>query len=269
MTLRAAIAAGAALLMLATTGCANQDRSARPAAGGASPTATAPATAAPPVTPTRSAAAAPTVRPTTSRRPAPTALPPGLRRTTGVRGVALTFDDGPHPQWTPKVLDQLRAARVKATFCMVGSKVRQHPALVVRIVREGHQLCNHSWQHDVDLGTRPEAQIRADLARTNQAIRTAVPGVEIPYYRQPGGRWTPEVVAVAKALGMQSLHWTVDPQDWAKPTASVISKRVTDRVRPGSIVLLHDGGGDRSATLRACPGMIAAIKQRYGVTRLK
>ncbi|MBO4205339.1 polysaccharide deacetylase family protein [Micromonospora echinofusca] len=269
MTPRAAFAACTALLMLATAGCADQDRPARPAAGGTDPTASAPATVPPSVAPTRRPAPTPTVRPTTSRRPAPTALPPGLRRTTGVRGVALTFDDGPHPQWTPKVLDQLRAAGVKATFCVVGSKVRQHPALVVRIVREGHQLCNHSWQHDVDLGTRPEAQIRADLARTNQAIRAAVPGARIPYYRQPGGRWTPEVVAAAKGLGMQSLHWTVDPQDWAKPTASVISKRVTDRVRPGSIVLLHDGGGDRSATLRACPGLIASIKQRYGVTRLK
>ncbi|PZG00611.1 polysaccharide deacetylase family protein, partial [Micromonospora deserti] len=202
-------------------------------------------------------------------RPLPTTLPAGLHRTTGVRAVALTFDDGPDPVWTPKVLDRLRAAGVPATFCVVGTQVRRHPQLVRRIVREGHQLCNHSWHHDMDLGRRPVGQIRADLVRTNKAIQAAAPGAKVPFYRQPGGRWTPEVVAVAEQLGMRSLHWTVDPQDWGKPTAAKITERVYVAARPGAVVLLHDGGGDRGATLTACPGMITDLKHRYGITKLR
>lgn len=218
--------------------------------------------------------ATPTPRPTRSTpsrprlRPLPKTLPAGLQRGTGVRQVALTFDDGPDPVWTPKVLDRLRAARVTATFCVVGRNVRRHPQLIERIVREGHQLCNHSWNHDLDLGRRPVAEIRADLVRTNKAIQAAAPGARVPFYRQPGGRWTAEVVATAKQLGMKSLHWTVDPQDWGKPPAATIAKRVHIAARPGAVVLLHDGGGDRRATLAACPALIGDLKRRYGVTKL-
>jgi peptidoglycan/xylan/chitin deacetylase (PgdA/CDA1 family) len=188
---------------------------------------------------------------------------------TGSKSVALTFDDGPHPTWTPKVLDLLRAQGVKATFCLVGVKVHADPGLVARIVREGHTLCNHSWQHDLDMGKKSEAQIRADLERTNREIRRAVPGAKIPYYRQPGGKWTPAIVTVSRSLGMAPLHWDVDPQDWDKPGAAMISKRVAAHARPGSIVLMHDGGGDRSGTLAACPTVIGQLKKRYGIVGLR
>ncbi|MER7440038.1 polysaccharide deacetylase family protein [Micromonospora avicenniae] len=260
-----AVLAYALGLVLVLGGCAGPDR--RTAAGGPTPS-----TAATPPSPSPK----PTVSPKPTRtsptrpplRPRPTKMPAGLRRTTGVRSVALTFDDGPSPAWTPKILDQLRSAKVTATFCLVGSEVRRHPELVRRIVREGHQLCNHSWRHDLDLGRRTVAEIRADLERTNKAIRAAVPNAKISFYRQPGGVWTPEVVAVAKQLGMSPLHWSVDPQDWRKPPAKTISKRVLAAVRPGSIVLLHDGGGDRAATTAACSGLIGELKRHYGVTRL-
>jgi len=202
-------------------------------------------------------------------RPLPAKLPSGLGRNTGVRPVALTFDDGPSPAWTPKVLDHLKAAKVTATFCVVGREVQRHPELVRRIVREGHQLCNHSWRHDLDLARRPVGEIRADLERTNKAIQKATPGAKVPFYRQPGGRWTSEVLGVAKDLGMRPLHWSVDPQDWDKPTAATIGKRVHAATRPGAIVLLHDGGGNRAATLAACPKLIADLKQRFGITRLR
>ena len=197
-----------------------------------------------------------------------TSLPAGLIRTTGTRQVALTFDDGPHPEWTPRVLDHLKAAGVKATFCVVGVKVRQHPALVARIVREGHTLCNHSWQHDLKLGRKPSAAIQADLARTNQEIGRAAPGAPVNYYRQPGGMWTARVVTVARTLKMKPLHWDVDPQDWAKPTAAQIRTRVLTRARAGSIVLLHDGGGDRGRTLAACPTIFQTLKKKYGIMLL-
>ncbi|TDB69801.1 polysaccharide deacetylase family protein [Micromonospora sp. KC721] len=247
-------------LVLLVAGCGD-DQPAERQPGAATPI----VPASPSVQPDPAPSPTRTSRPKPRLRPEPTALPAGLRRTTGVRRVALTFDDGPDPTWTPKVLDQLRAGRVKATFCLVGTEVRQHPELVRRIVREGHQLCNHSWRHDFELGRRPVAEIRADLVRTNQAIRAAVPDAKVPFYRQPGGRWTPEVVAVAKQLGMRSLHWSVDPQDWAKPKAPVLEKRVLGGVRPGAIVLMHDGGGDRSRTLAACPRVIADLNRRFGI----
>jgi peptidoglycan/xylan/chitin deacetylase (PgdA/CDA1 family) len=195
--------------------------------------------------------------------------PLGTKRLTGSKAVALTFDDGPHPEWTPKVLDRLRAERVKVTFCLIGKQVRRYPALVARIVREGHSLCNHSWQHDLNLGEKTEEEISADLARTTRQIRQAVPGVAVPYYRQPGGNWTPEVVEVSKKQGMVPLHWDVDPSDWEEPGARVISERVAQQARAGSIVLLHDGGGDRSGTLAASPEVIRTLRSEYGIVRLR
>ncbi|GGM20258.1 MULTISPECIES: polysaccharide deacetylase family protein [Micromonospora] len=272
MNARIPLAVGLGLLLL-VTGCGEPDSRTEPGAAPAwssAPSPTPEATTGP--VPTPAATPSPTRTsppPPPPVRPRPTALPAGLRKTTGVRGVALTFDDGPDPVYTPRILDQLREAKVKATFCVVGTRARRHPELVARIAREGHQLCNHSWQHDMDLGRRPLAAIRADLKRTNKAIRAAVPDAKIPFYRQPGGRWTAEVVAVAKQLDMRSLHWTVDPQDWAKPTAATLTKRVHKAVRPGAVVLLHDGGGDRTATVTACPRLITEIKDRYGITKAR
>ncbi|MEU5942442.1 polysaccharide deacetylase family protein [Micromonospora sp. NPDC047548] len=260
MRARPVLAAAFGMVLL-LAGCGEPQRDPRQAAAPAPTAASSSPAATPPPTPTPQQ----TTRPKPRLRPKPTTLPADLRRATGVRAVALTFDDGPDPAWTPKVLDQLRDARVKATFCLVGTQVRKHPELVARIVREGHQLCNHSWRHDFDLGRRPVADIRADLIRTNRAIQAAVPGAKVPFYRQPGGRWTPEVVAVARQLGMRSLHWTVDPQDWAKPTAETLIKRVHGSARPGAIVLMHDGGGDRSRTLAACPHVITDLKRRFGI----
>lgn len=260
---RAALVSAFCLLLI-VTGCGQAGTGPDPAAAPPTPApapSTPPAPAASP-SPTRSTPPAPV-------RARPTGLPAGLRKTTGVREVALTFDDGPDPKYTPTVLDQLREAKVKATFCVIGKRAERYPELVARIAREGHQLCNHSWDHDMDLGRRPKAAIRADMRRTSAAIRAAVPDAKVPFYRQPGGRWNAEVVAVAKQLGMRSLHWTVDPQDWAKPTAPTIAKRIKKAARPGAVVLLHDGGGDRAPTVAACPRVILDLKTRYGITKLR
>jgi peptidoglycan-N-acetylglucosamine deacetylase len=212
---------------------------------------------------------APTPSPSVTKKPRGKIGPFGSRRMTGGKAVALTFDDGPHAVWTPQVLDRLRAAGVKATFCLVGAQVRRNPELVRRIVREGHTLCNHSWRHELNLGTLPAAAITANLLATNREIHRVVPGAKIPYFRHPGGKWTQAAVTAARELGMTSLDWDVDPRDWESTDAHQIGTRVITDARPGSIILLHDGGGDRQGTLAACPGMIQTLKARYGIARLR
>jgi peptidoglycan/xylan/chitin deacetylase (PgdA/CDA1 family) len=261
---------------------ASAERSAGQHRGGASAQSTRPA-------PTRSAPAPATHKPSPNQggggnagagikpRPALPAKPPpvvgditfGAKHSTGSSAVALTFDDGPDPTWTPQMLDLLKQYGIKATFCVIGIHVRDYPQLVARIVREGHTLCNHSWLHDIKLGSKTPAQIQADLARTNAEIRKAVPGARIPYYRQPGGKWTASIVTVAKAMGMTPLGWSVDPADWAKPGTKAIVARVMQHTHTGSIVLMHDGGGDRSQTLAACRTLFPWLKQHYKLVQLR
>jgi peptidoglycan/xylan/chitin deacetylase (PgdA/CDA1 family) len=161
--------------------------------------------------------------------------------------VALTFDDGPDPATTPQLLQLLARHRVHATFCLVGANAQRHPALVRKIVAGGHTLCNHTWNHDLKLGKLPAAKIKDDMERTNAAIRRAVPKAKIKYFRAPGGKFTPAVVAVARQLGMASIYWKVDPRDWDHPEGetpaqhrSRVIARVEKHTRKGAIVLSHD-----------------------------
>ncbi|HEX5540532.1 MAG TPA: polysaccharide deacetylase family protein [Micromonospora sp.] len=194
--------------------------------------------------------------------------PFGSHQTTGSRTVALTFDDGPDPRYTPQALALLRRHRVTATFCLVGINARAYPQLVRAIVADGHTLCNHSWNHDFGLGSRSRGAIRKDLLRTNAAIRAAAPDAEISYYRQPGGHWTARVVAVARDLGMTSLHWAVDPQDWRRPGAARIASHVNSTTRAGAIVLLHDAGGDRRNTIAALRSILPHLTRRFDLAAL-
>lgn len=194
--------------------------------------------------------------------------PSGSRRTTGAEYVALTFDDGPDPRFTPEVLALLREHDVKATFCVVGQLAEAYPDLIRDIAADGHTLCNHSWDHDIGLGSRSVSEIRQNLTRTNQAIQAAAPGVRVSYYRQPGGAWTDRVVDVAEELGMSSLHWTVDPQDWALPGADVITAVVTQGTIDGAIVLLHDGGGERQGTVTALRRFLPVLATRHQLDAL-
>jgi peptidoglycan-N-acetylglucosamine deacetylase len=187
----------------------------------------------------------------------PSFVPGAVARTTNSQAVALTFDDGPGEQ-TLAILGLLRQYGVKATFCLIGVRVREHPELVRAIVRDGHTLCNHTWRHDLRLGTRSADAIQSDLRRTNAEIRKAAPGVPIRYFRHPGGRWTPAALSVAQQMGMTAVGWTVDPSDWdikAYPPGPVLTshviRNVKQNVRPGSIVLSHDAGGERRSTVAA------------------
>ncbi|MCI4062972.1 polysaccharide deacetylase family protein [Micromonospora sp. R77] len=194
--------------------------------------------------------------------------PYGAWMHTGTDRVALTFDDGPDPQYTPQVLDLLRSYGVKATFCVVGENAQNHPDLIEAIVAEGHTLCNHSWNHDTTLGKRSPESIRADLLRTNDAIRAAVPDARITWFRQPGGEWTYPVASICAELGMTPLHWAVDPADWQAPGAEKVTSAVLSDTGPGSIVLMHDAGGDRRGTVEALHRILPELVGRYQLEAL-
>jgi peptidoglycan/xylan/chitin deacetylase (PgdA/CDA1 family) len=246
---------------------------AAPSASGAGAPAAPPASEPAPAQPAGGAARPPVSAST--RRPQPPGGGPGqlaamgVKLLTGGRGVALTFDDGPHPYYTPQILAILRAHKVKAVFCVIGTEVRRYPGIVAQIVREGHTLCNHSWHHELKLGTWPAARMRDNLRQTNAEIHRAVPSARIPYFRQPGGLWTPAVVAAARSMGMTPLGWSVDPRDWTDATAPAINSRVLAHIAPGSVVLLHDSGGDRTQTVTACRGLVPALKHRFHVVQLR
>ena len=185
----------------------------------------------------------------------------GVIQTTAVEGrtVALTFDDGPSPEYTAQVLDILDQHEVKATFCVVGTSVEAHPELIKDVADRGHTLCDHTLTHDLHLGESSEQRIRAEIGATLEHIRAAVPGAEVPFYRAPGGNFSAAVNAVAASYGQQPLGWSVDPRDWADRSADTISTTILDEVTPGSIVLLHDGGGDQSETVTALENVIVAL----------
>jgi len=186
----------------------------------------------------------------------------GVQRRTGAGTVALTFDDGPDPRWTPAVLDLLRRYRVTATFCVVGVHVAAHPELVRRIAAEGHGLCDHTWTHDDALASRSSTAVRAELRRTYDAVAAATGGRVPLYFRAPAGRWSPRVLAEARRLGLRPLGWSVDPADWRRPPPAVIASRVLQGAAPGAIVLLHDGYGNRAATVSALATILPALAGR-------
>jgi peptidoglycan-N-acetylglucosamine deacetylase len=166
------------------------------------------------------------------------------------RTVALTFDDGPDPAWTPQVLALLRRYRAVATFCMVGENVRAHPELVEQVVDAGMRLCDHSRTHPVSLVPIAEDQQRDEIVGARSDL-SDVTKAAVPYFRAPGGNWSPEVIRIATKKKMQPLGWSVDPRDWSLPGAPVIVSRVQAGAQPGAIILMHDGGGPRQQTVTA------------------
>jgi peptidoglycan/xylan/chitin deacetylase (PgdA/CDA1 family) len=175
--------------------------------------------------------------------------------------VALTFDDGPWPDSTSKVLAVLAKAHVKATFFLVGKQVRRYPGLARDELEGGMKIGSHSFSHPQPFGALPPATIKWEI---DQGLATLSElGVHTKLFRPPGGAIPPAVLKAAKAKGLRTVIWTVDPTDWRPGTsADQIVDRVLHQVKPGSIVLLHDGGGDRSATVEALPRIIDGLKKR-------
>jgi peptidoglycan/xylan/chitin deacetylase (PgdA/CDA1 family) len=174
--------------------------------------------------------------------------------------VALTFDDGPQATFTPQVLDLLAKYHVKATFCIIGLQADKFPALVKRISDEGHALCNHTQNHDLNLPKKPVDQIHWSIATGKDAIVRASGGKTPTFYRAPGGNLSDQVNAEAAANGETVLKWSVDTEDWKKGAtkASILSK-VDSQLGSGGIILMHDGGGERQATIAALETLLKTL----------
>ena len=163
-----------------------------------------------------------------------------VRGPKGARGIALTFDDGPDPVWTTRVLDTLDRAGVKATFFVIGRKAEAHPDLVRDILRRGHAVGLHSYAHDRLFSLRSEARVSADLERGIAALST-ICGARPTLFRPPIGHTNPIIARVAERLDLTIVGWTVSGRDgtrFAKPAN--VAARIRARMRDGAIVLLHD-----------------------------
>lgn len=174
--------------------------------------------------------------------------------------VALTFDDGPQPVFTPQVLDVLQRYDVPATFFCIGSQVQEYPEIVRQTFEEGNVVGNHTWSHP-DLTTLSPDVIRWQLSSTSAIIQQTT-GVVPTFFRPPYGATNTMVRSIAAQLGLVQTGWTIDTDDWQRPGVPIIVSTVLSEVRPGSIILMHDGGGDRSQTVQALPQIIQGLQQR-------
>ena len=166
--------------------------------------------------------------------------------------VAITFDDGPHHSLTPQLLDILAARRIRATFYVIGSRVVRQPDLTRRIAAEGHEIGNHTWSHP-SLSGLSDAAVLGELDRTTQAIYEAVgrpPVTMRPPYGNLHGR---QRLMVHRERNMPTVLWSVDPQDWRRPGASVVASRIVGGSHPGAVILAHD---IQSGTVSAMPSTL-------------
>jgi peptidoglycan/xylan/chitin deacetylase (PgdA/CDA1 family) len=172
--------------------------------------------------------------------------------------IAMTFDDGPSATLTPKLLDLLAAHHIKATFFVIGENVAEHPEIVARAAREGHEIGNHSWSHP-NFGKMSDDSVRSQLRRTDDAIRSAT-GSRPTLMRPPYGSITPrEKHWIHDEFGYRVILWDVDPLDWKRPGPAVVRNRILKETQPGSIVLSHD---IHPATIEAMPSTLDALEAK-------
>jgi chitin deacetylase len=173
--------------------------------------------------------------------------------------IALTFDDGPWTGSTAKVLDILKKNNIKGTFFIVGQMLKQHPDLGVRIVTEGHVIANHTWTHRYH---SMNPQVAAYEVESTSDLIYQTTGVKTTLFRPPGGMMNNGVAAYARNQKYTIVMWSADSLDYSRPALSRLISNVTRASKPGGIVLLHDGGGNRSRTVQALPQIIDYFKKQ-------
>lgn len=184
-------------------------------------------------------------------------MPEADAATPGERVVALTFDDGPSAH-TNAVLDVLARHKVTATFFVTGSQAERYPWLMARIAMDGHRVGNHTWNHP-RLTQLSDAQIRSQLRNTQNVIARTT-GQSSVCVRPPYGEHNARVNNVIREFGRSyTMLWSIDTNDWQRPAPATITSRVVNNLRPGAVILMHDGGGNRANTVAALDSMIRRI----------
>lgn len=172
--------------------------------------------------------------------------------------IALSFDDGPHPTWTPKILAVLAKFRVKATFFEIGRQVQRFPGVSRELANAGMLIGNHTQTHE-DLGKLRASRVAWEIDTDEATIQHAT-GVRPLWLRPPDGALSRIVYEQANKARVRIMLWDVDTNDWQRPPAATIVARVLAGARPGAVILLHDGGGNRSNTLAALPTIIEKLR---------
>jgi len=187
----------------------------------------------------------------------------GIKRAdTEVKVVALTYDDGPSSPYTNQLLDILDRYQVKATFFEIGRNIEKHPEIVPLIVARGHELANHSYSH-TDMMFKPREFLLSEIEKTDKLLQELGVKQDSISFRPPFGRRFVVLSYLLSQMQKKLILWDVDPQDYDNTlTAEDIANRVIDNVRSGSIVLMHDSGGDRSKTLAATQAIVKTLQSK-------
>jgi peptidoglycan-N-acetylglucosamine deacetylase len=194
--------------------------------------------------------------PNASQAQAIAPVPASLNRVeTSLRQVALTFDDGPHPNHTPLLLDILAQWRARATFYVIGQQVRRFPDIARRIVAEGHELGNHTWDHPT-LSRMGEGAVLSQIDRAQAQIAEVTGFMPVSMRPPYGAILAGQSRMILSRRAMPTILWSVDPEDWRRPGTSVVARRMLQGARPGGILLAHDIHG---ATVRAIPEVLEGL----------
>ncbi|MEU1628805.1 polysaccharide deacetylase family protein [Streptomyces sp. NPDC020096] len=242
---------------------ASASGSGTPSAGPTGNSASAPSSPASSAPARHASASAPAPAPSSTPQPgtpsgaAPTGVPlvsTAIQHGTedGGKSVALTFDDGPDPRWTPQVLALLEQHHAKATFCEIGPNAARYPYLTKEITAAGYRLCDHSVHHDEQQSHKSLDYNTHEIVDAQREISDAAgAGAKLWYYRAPGGDFSPAIRNIAADHGLRPLGWTVDTNDWKRPGVQTIMQTINQELKPGGIILMHDAGGDRSQSVAA------------------
>ena len=181
--------------------------------------------------------------------------------------VALTFDDGPSPVWTPKILDELNNAGVKATFFMLGEHVAKYPEVARRVVKEGHDIGNHTYDHHVLIYYTME-ELENEITCADNVIKE-VTGVTTRYFRPPKAWLTPDEKIKVKQMGYKIILWSLNSKDWVGFDDKYIVNYILRNIRPGDILLFHDSGGafsseggKRKQTVKSIGKLVEKLKEK-------
>jgi len=196
----------------------------------------------------------PQQQPPRQHRTSTTATPDDWNLTKHGKVLYLTFDDGPQQEWTPKVLQVLAKHQAKATFFVLGREAAAHPDLVALTRASGHRIGNHTWDHKM-LTTLPAAKMRQEI----------LTGVRSRCFRPPFRETNAQVAAVAASYHQRQVLWDIDTLDWSKPGTAKIERAILQGAHPGAIILMHDGGGNRSETVAALDSALTKLT-RQGYT---